>query len=122
MDQSSRPNRRPGRKGRTYRTRMRRRRRRQRLEAICCLAVFYLGFLSGKAVTLRMMKQGNRNAEVQAAAGYTIPGQRQEQIDNDKTELTGIIYEPWHFRYVGKEAAAEIMEREICLEEYLSAD
>ena len=38
---------------------------------------------------------------------------------NDKTGITGIIYEPWHFRYVGKEAATEIMEREICLEEYL---
>lgn len=38
---------------------------------------------------------------------------------NGKTEITGIIYEPWHFRYVGQEAAKEIMEREICLEEYL---
>ena len=38
---------------------------------------------------------------------------------NDKSSLTGIIYEPWHYRYVGIEAAAEIYEREICLEEYL---
>ena len=38
---------------------------------------------------------------------------------NGKTGVTGIIYEPWHFRYVGKEAAAEIMEQGICLEEYL---
>lgn len=36
-----------------------------------------------------------------------------------KTSITGIIYEPWHFRYVGKEAAKEIMERGITLEEYL---
>lgn len=36
-----------------------------------------------------------------------------------KTEITGIIYEPWHFRYVGPEAAAEIMEEGITLEEYL---
>lgn len=35
-----------------------------------------------------------------------------------KTEETGIIYEPWHFRYVGKKAAAEIMEKGITLEEY----
>ena len=27
--------------------------------------------------------------------------------------------EVWHYRYVGKEAAAEIHERGICLEEYL---
>lgn len=38
---------------------------------------------------------------------------------NDKSRLTGIIYEPWHYRYVGLEAAQEIYERGICLEEYL---
>lgn len=37
----------------------------------------------------------------------------------DKTEETGIIYEPWHYRYVGKKAAKEIMEQGLCLEEYL---
>jgi D-alanyl-D-alanine carboxypeptidase len=37
----------------------------------------------------------------------------------DKTDITGIVYEPWHYRYVGKEAAAEIYEQGICLEEYL---
>lgn len=37
----------------------------------------------------------------------------------DKSEITGIIYEPWHYRYVGKEAAAEIYEEGVCLEEYL---
>ncbi|MBQ9272172.1 MAG: M15 family metallopeptidase [Mogibacterium sp.] len=34
-------------------------------------------------------------------------------------EKTGIIYEPWHYRYVGKEHATIIMENGICLEEYL---
>lgn len=38
---------------------------------------------------------------------------------NNKSSITGIIYEPWHYRYVGKEAAKEIYERGICLEEYL---
>ena len=41
---------------------------------------------------------------------------------NDKSEITGIIYEPWHYRYVGRDAAREIHERGVCLEEYLSAD
>ena len=41
---------------------------------------------------------------------------------NGKTDITGIIYEPWHFRYVGKEAAKEIMEQGITLEEYLGAE
>ena len=36
-----------------------------------------------------------------------------------KEDITGIEYEPWHYRYVGTEAAAEIYERQITLEEYL---
>lgn len=38
---------------------------------------------------------------------------------SDKSEVTGIMYEPWHYRYVGKEAAEFIYENNICLEEYL---
>lgn len=40
----------------------------------------------------------------------------------DKASITGIAYEPWHYRYVGVEAATEIMEQGICLEEYLGAE
>lgn len=40
----------------------------------------------------------------------------------DKSNITGIIYEPWHYRYVGKEAAAEMYENKLCLEEYLGVD
>lgn len=39
-----------------------------------------------------------------------------------KSDITGIIYEPWHYRYVGKRAAKDIYKRQICLEEYLSQD
>ena len=38
---------------------------------------------------------------------------------NGKTDITGIIYEPWHYRYVGKDAAQDIFNRDITLEEYL---
>lgn len=38
----------------------------------------------------------------------------------DKCETTGIGYEPWHYRYVGREAAAEMREKGLCLEEYLA--
>ena len=38
----------------------------------------------------------------------------------DKSDLTGVGYEPWHYRYVGEAAAKEIMEQNICLEEYIS--
>ena len=37
----------------------------------------------------------------------------------EKTDITGIIYEPWHYRYVGVEDATKIMELGITLEEYL---
>lgn len=37
----------------------------------------------------------------------------------EKSDITGISYEPWHYRYVGKNAAKAIMEQKICLEEYL---
>jgi len=35
-----------------------------------------------------------------------------------KEDVTGITYEPWHYRYVGEEAAAQIMEAGSTLEEY----
>ena len=37
----------------------------------------------------------------------------------DKDSVTGISYEPWHYRYVGKEAAAEMHSSGVCLEEYI---
>ena len=37
----------------------------------------------------------------------------------DKSDITGIVYEPWHYRYVGKEAAEAMYNEGICLEEYL---
>lgn len=36
-----------------------------------------------------------------------------------KENITGIGYEPWHFRYVGVEAATVIMEQKITLEEFV---
>ncbi len=37
----------------------------------------------------------------------------------DKQDITKIIYEPWHYRYVGKEHAARMNELDMCLEEYV---
>jgi len=39
----------------------------------------------------------------------------------DSIEITGVIYEPWHFRYVGREHAQAIFEGGYLLEEYLAA-
>ena len=38
----------------------------------------------------------------------------------DKIEVTGIIYEPWHYRYVGKELAKELHDLGLTLEEYMT--
>lgn len=39
----------------------------------------------------------------------------------NKSSITGITYEPWHYRYVGRQAAQEIYSQGICLEEYLES-
>lgn len=39
----------------------------------------------------------------------------------DKQAVTGIIYEPWHYRYVGKELAQELHEQDMTLEEYVDS-
>lgn len=37
----------------------------------------------------------------------------------DKTDITGIQYEPWHIRYVGLPHSAIMKEKNLVLEEYL---
>ena len=37
----------------------------------------------------------------------------------DKTDITEIIYEPWHYRYVGVEHAKKMNQLGMCLEEYI---
>jgi LAS superfamily LD-carboxypeptidase LdcB len=37
----------------------------------------------------------------------------------DKSSITGKVYEPWHYRYVGREYARDMHEKGLCLEEYV---
>lgn len=37
-----------------------------------------------------------------------------------KEDITGYIYEPWHYRYVGLESAKKVMDSGLCLEEYMA--
>ena len=39
----------------------------------------------------------------------------------NKADITGISYEPWHYRYVGVSAATQIRNQDITLEEYVGA-
>ncbi|PJE51246.1 hypothetical protein COV28_02520 [candidate division WWE3 bacterium CG10_big_fil_rev_8_21_14_0_10_48_23] len=38
-----------------------------------------------------------------------------------KDGITGYLWEPWHFRFVGKEVAGEVYRKGITLEEYFSS-
>ena len=40
----------------------------------------------------------------------------------DKQDITGITFEPWHYRFVGKEAAEYIYKNNLCLEEFLKGE
>lgn len=43
-----------------------------------------------------------------------------QRYPSDKTDITGISFEPWHYRYVGVEDATAIWQSGITLEEYLA--
>lgn len=38
---------------------------------------------------------------------------------DNKQDITGIVYEPWHFRYVGVPHAVYMADNNLCLEEYI---
>lgn len=42
-----------------------------------------------------------------------------KRYPSEKVEITGINNEPWHYRYVGTEATAQMQESGLCLEEYI---
>lgn len=59
--------------------------------------------------------EGIWTAEHCAEYGFII------RYPKEKTNITGYIYEPWHLRYVGKKAAAEITVLGVTFEEYILA-
>lgn len=42
-----------------------------------------------------------------------------QRYADEKSDITRVYNEPWHYRYVGIEAAKEMTENNLCLEEYL---
>ena len=42
-----------------------------------------------------------------------------QRYPSNKSHITGISYEPWHYRYVGVDVATEIYENNLTLEEFL---
>lgn len=45
-----------------------------------------------------------------------------ERYPEGKSDFTGILWEPWHYRYVGVDNASAISSKNLCLEEFLSSD
>ncbi|MBE5770965.1 MAG: D-alanyl-D-alanine carboxypeptidase family protein [Clostridiales bacterium] len=91
-----------------------------------------------QAVSRRVAKPGCSEHHTGLALDLTVPGEsfrltpQAEWLSDhcheygfiirytaEKEYLTGITAEPWHIRYVGKEAAREIHDKHLCLEEYL---
>ena len=44
-----------------------------------------------------------------------------DRYPKDKINITNIIYEPWHFRFVGVDHAQKITSQNLCLEEYIES-
>lgn len=44
-----------------------------------------------------------------------------KRYSQDKSDITGVINEPWHYRYVGAENAQAIYEKKMCLEEFIES-
>lgn len=67
---------------------------------------------SGMTPAFAQTKEAAWMAEHCAEYGFVI------RYEEDKQDLTGIIFEPWHLRYVGPEAARYMTDRHLCLEEF----
>ena len=81
---------------------------------------------TGLAVDLSTSEIDYRNSSdfADTAAGRWVAENAQKfgfilRFPEDKTDITGYSYEPWHIRYVGLTAAADIYEENLTLEEYL---
>ena len=71
----------------------------------------------------------NNMASAQTAFGETAAAKWLEEnaykfgfilrYPKDKSDITNIIYEPWHFRYVGRYHATRMHQTGLCLEEYV---
>lgn len=81
---------------------------------------------TGLAVDLSTSEIDYRNSSdfADTKAGHWVAEHAHEygfilRYPEDKTDITGYSYEPWHIRYVGLTAAADIYENGLTLEEYL---
>ncbi len=81
------------------------------------LALFFAGEKIDKDAELMKMDGIFREIySVMADYGFIL------RYPEEKVQVTDFMYQPWHIRYVGEEAAKEIYEKNMTLEEYLSGE
>ncbi|MEA4944210.1 MAG: M15 family metallopeptidase [Propionicimonas sp.] len=79
---------------------------------------------TGLAVDLGDLKVGNKGFAASKAGRWLAKNAWKHgfilRYPAGKEEITGISYEPWHFRYVGKEVAKACHDQGLTLEEYVA--
>ncbi|HZK24705.1 MAG TPA: M15 family metallopeptidase [Oscillospiraceae bacterium] len=79
----------------------------------------------GLAIDLQILRNGFNSFLSSRQGAWLVEHAHQYgfimRYPQEKAEITGIPYEPWHFRYVGIPHAAVMAESKLCLEEYLAA-
>lgn len=79
---------------------------------LCCdITDIYYSVKNSSLENTEMFKYMNANCE---KFGFIL------RFPKDKGDITGVMYEPFHFRYVGVEAATYIKENNLCLEEFVA--
>lgn len=79
---------------------------------LCCdITDRYYEIKNSSLENTEMFKYMNENCE---KFGFIL------RFPKDKGDITGVMYEPFHFRYVGVEAATYIKENNLCLEEFVA--
>lgn len=74
---------------------------------------------TGLAVDINSLSDGNSSNLYDWLRDYSYKYGFVLRYPENKIEITGISYEPWHFRYVGVDAAKVMKDEDICLEEYV---
>lgn len=76
--------------------------------------------ISGPSVNYTLTQEFGEYPEGQWLANHAHKYGFILRYPQGKEDITGYSYEPWHFRYVGEEAAAVIYEKDLTLEEYFN--
>ena len=80
---------------------------------------------SGLCVDLMTTTMGNLDVSFENTAAFAWLQENAAQFGfilrypKEKEDVTGYMYEPWHYRFVGRTAALEIKAADLTLEEYL---